>query len=1780
VRDGNPLELIALPADGSESHFDGTPLAAGVHLRWSFWPELGWPTGGFQVKRRYWSRDEFDQLYAETTWETVATIAHPPAADGIAAAMRSARTPTSGVATSVLEQEAASLVKLVQQSRLSPPQPLRATRGTQVIEVPSMEAVMLASTDPYAARAMGLAVLDARIAPRTPVDYQVSGMWGATPFPWHETRFASLRQSEVARGIFDGDRARLFAERAASLVKGSKGLMLQLAGSSELGLRIQFLQPVLELELELEVPSATTAAKWRISGSSRNAIVQVGTGGLAVTASGTTLRIVAPASLPLDEIEIHDNATKAMAWQLIALRHRRNIGNIGTQSSRIVRVSPMPGTTVVGDSVSIAWPPPLVQTPTITETRSESLASALGEDGTVKPDAWQVETFVNRPSAPTTTLADLARPVRLHTGYVRSAGGGSPARSELSTVSPPFPSQGLSLIGFWRLEGSTAAVAGPSLTAHGGVRWTDDRPTPVTWRRLDMQRRTLYLTGRSDSLDLGGSPGYLAASGIAGLDAIGSELHVQLWVMPIEDAETVPTLVGHNQAASFRVALVKSGTQYRVRLYLNDSAFDSNGYIQPRTWSHVAVHYDGQEIRFFLDGVLDTTRTAVLGPVRPNPDRKLYIGCDPIGGSKPQPFAHPFAGYIADVQIRCALEVGFASQHLLAGWKLDGDLSDRKSGVKAVALGVPRYATDHPESPTRKAAHFDGTWFALAEGNRLGNPGRRLCLKLRIKPDAGQTTPVLVAAHGWKLGLYATAGGYRVTMTVGPSTVASSQLVPAGKWADILVGVDGQHATFFVNGRAGGRVEMPFGRIVGDSNGRVAIGADPASHAGAPIAAYRGLLADLDAGDTIPAPPSPLLLHDAPESPAVRVGEITTRDLEPGLYRTFVAGVDLFGRTGGVATSASFTLAQPSSPPRPGGARARFLPVLGEITSVAAPSSATPRWRIQAKLDRPSSIDAATAARLARHDVELAHVVPADDKRRIESAQTWEIAVATPTTDGMSVELVSPPLPRLLPAVGQRMTIEHDLWVRTEWSWTGTQRLLAPDVAHFNLSERRWDQSSGTWPTTWSSLATATVVPTDVVVHDAPAAVLVCAKVTHADWQTLRDAGVVSLPEPFDEAAPSPAPRTRRPHARIWKVVIPVTTALPAAAGRIDPANSKPDDFVAGALVAYNARADVQAWQLFAVHWHQFSAATGWTVYFVENSRGSETPSDVAPAFPHIRFYPGQRYRVDAMLSPPPSLPANVATQAIEIAVASIDTGGHASPIDSDAQRRSGGAANVIAVNRRRPELPPRPDVSISRADYYGASRATVTWGAQPDVSYQLYRATDNAVIARDIELRRAGHGIYNRPAAERVSDDPDFAAWLAARWPDWVTDWPTRLFVERPDDDDDTALMAAWQAANAVWRDWGLRFYGALRADSTDPSDANTLASIAGRPGNEAAFALVNSKPIAGGAFVDTVPGAVRNRYLYRLRAQTPSLIQSMQYGPVSVPCSPPAVRAATTPAFKRIEAGERRLTLRWTPITDSTLAGYRIYRARSREALDDLRWWQPAADERIVTIADPLLRAVGRALAIPPELDVTSVIGVFRADEYGARAFDYVSRDASSASELVMTDGRVTAVRNLRALPDGVPVTLVYRGPDGEQRVHGALADGAAYVDTDLLAGDDHFYRLVAFDAAGNVSAGSAILHGRAFDTAPPSPPSLDATFDPTVAQVHLSWAGDPTASHMIQRVAPGDLSWKDRSGWLPAGQSDYRDDGINPGSYIYRLRVKSRTGVLGNESSEHRIIIPGGS
>jgi hypothetical protein len=292
-------------------------------------------------------------------------------------------------------------------------------------------------------------------------------------------------------------------------------------------------------------------------------------------------------------------------------------------------------------------------------------------------------------------------------------------------------------------------------------------------------------------------------------------------------------------------------------------------------------------------------------------------------------------------------------------------------------------------------------------------------------------------------------------------------------------------------------------------------------------------------------------------------------------------------------------------------------------------------------------------------------------------------------------------------------------------------------------------------------------------------------------------------------------------------------------------------------------------------------------------------------------------------------------------------------------------------------------------------------------------------------------------------------------------------------------------------------------------------LQQIALNPARVEAFRLVTPDPLRGTGgpmqYRDPLPGGVRNRFVYRLRAidgagnlapWPPAASASCVV--VDLPGVPPAAPVWADTGFTQaglvVSAG---IALRWTPNPEADLTGYRLYRA------DD-----PAAAE-----------------------DVRSMTPLFTAAEAeGGGVLDGVllTRDAT---------GAVTGVTEL---------------PAG-QRPAGRLVQ---FVDTTAAAGRPVYYRLVAENAAGQRSPSASRLAVQR-PKSPPAPPFW-GTPSITVAEVDLRWgAQEDDLECLLLRREAGAL-WRPLAPWTPPGGYGFTDRTVAVGTtYEYRVRVRDRVG-----------------
>lgn len=275
--------------------------------------------------------------------------------------------------------------------------------------------------------------------------------------------------------------------------------------------------------------------------------------------------------------------------------------------------------------------------------------------------------------------------------------------------------------------------------------------------------------------------------------------------------------------------------------------------------------------------------------------------------------------------------------------------------------------------------------------------------------------------------------------------------------------------------------------------------------------------------------------------------------------------------------------------------------------------------------------------------------------------------------------------------------------------------------------------------------------------------------------------------------------------------------------------------------------------------------------------------------------------------------------------------------------------------------------------------------------------------------------------------------------------------------------------------------------------------------------FRLVTAAPIrsSGGPMRhrDALPGAVRNRFVYRVRA-VDSAGNLAPWPPaasascvvVDLPGVPPAPPVWAEAAFPQTG----RVALRWVPNAASALRGYRLYRADDPTAADDVRSMTPL-------------------FATPQDEGGGTMTGVV------------LTRDAS---------GAVTSVTEL-ALGD---------------RPSGRLVQ---HVDTTAPTGRPLYYRLVAEDAGGQRSPASDRLVVQLPKTQPPAPPSW-APPARTPGSIALSWtAAEPDLQCLVLRRTEGTL-WRPVEPWATPGDYAFTDAGVAAGTeYEYRVRVRDSVG-----------------
>lgn len=330
----------------------------------------------------------------------------------------------------------------------------------------------------------------------------------------------------------------------------------------------------------------------------------------------------------------------------------------------------------------------------------------------------------------------------------------------------------------------------------------------------------------------------------------------------------------------------------------------------------------------------------------------------------------------------------------------------------------------------------------------------------------------------------------------------------------------------------------------------------------------------------------------------------------------------------------------------------------------------------------------------------------------------------------------------------------------------------------------------------------------------------------------------------------------------------------------------------------------------------------------------------------------------------------------------------------------------------------------------------------------------------------------------------------------------------------------------------------------------------------------------VAGTAFTDT--GLTPGTWYYRVVA----LDAAGNAGPPSNEASGaiPDTTPPSTPSGLSAQAAGADVQLQWNGASDDVAVGhYEIHRGDSAD-------FAPTADTLIgqtaeTSYTDPA-RPVGIAYYRVVAVDTTG-------NASGASTATSASvPDVTAPSQVTATavlSGHDATVSWEAATDDvGVAVYRVYRGTTADFAVDAssqiAETTETSHIDSGLAAGT-WYYRVVAFDAAGNAGAASAVVGVEVADTTPPTAPTgVIVSMTGTVAHVSWTAASDDVAvtGYRVFRGTTADFAPDAQNlvGSTTTGSFDELTPA--PGTWYYRVVAADAAGNLSDPSASASLTV----
>jgi hypothetical protein len=228
--------------------------------------------------------------------------------------------------------------------------------------------------------------------------------------------------------------------------------------------------------------------------------------------------------------------------------------------------------------------------------------------------------------------------------------------------------------------------------------------------------------------------------------------------------------------------------------------------------------------------------------------------------------------------------------------------------------------------------------------------------------------------------------------------------------------------------------------------------------------------------------------------------------------------------------------------------------------------------------------------------------------------------------------------------------------------------------------------------------------------------------------------------------------------------------------------------------------------------------------------------------------------------------------------------------------------------------------VVASRADWYGKSRFTISWTAEPNRQFTVYRALGD-------EINRLDRLAHDTPGSVVTHTFPDPAMWPAGVHADATR----RARVESELATLDQAFAVTDPAARQTAIDAA---YQALTIDSQ--------MLLAQQDYAWPAYAALFGTPISATSYEDTLEGRSRGHWFYRVTSRTPAGIESAPSAPTPPICCPDVVPPAPPiPHMALADAGQVRL--RWLASAEADWDHYEVFADTKAAAGSELQSMTP---------------------------------------------------------------------------------------------------------------------------------------------------------------------------------------------------------------------------------------------